>query len=124
VTQTETWATAIDRLALILGGPSERYHAEVEVWLRQSVAAAFSVESLHALDQTRRALAFQRFLLVVYDLAGLGELAFSPALRQIVAAAFADRFGIDAPAGPDWRISPSEPDRLSYAQATDDEIPF
>jgi hypothetical protein len=107
---TDTWATALARLALILGGDSEQFRCEAEEWVREAVAHAWRVESLHDLAPMERRVAFQRLLGVVHDLAGEGDLAFAANHRDVVAQALARRFALHHPPdGPAWRLAPAEP---------------
>jgi hypothetical protein len=106
----ETWATALERLALILGGGSEQFRVEAESWLREAVACSWRRESLHDLTRSERQVAFQRLLGVAYDLAGEGEIAFALDHRDLVARAFRRHFCLEnwQPVGPPWRLAPTE----------------
>lgn len=112
----ETWATALERLALILGGGSEQFCVEAETWLREAVAQCWRRDSLHDLTRTERQVAFQRVLGVAYDLAGEGEIAFALDHRDIVARAFRRHFCLEngQPTGPAWRLAPTEDDRPTW----------
>lgn len=124
--EQETWATALERLALLLGGRSEQFQAEAEEWLRQSIRALRWGDSIQALTRTERAVAFQRFLCTIDDLAGEGEFAFAFAAdhRFVVARAFARNFCTDLVGGPEWRLSPDEADVPTYAEYVDDALPI
>lgn len=119
----ETWATALERLALLLGGRSEQFRAEAEEWLRQSLEASWRLSSLHDLTRTERQVAFQRLLSTIYDLAGEGEIAFADQ-RFVVARAFARHFCTDLVPGPAWRLGPTETDRPTWGEWTDDSLPI
>jgi hypothetical protein len=133
----DSWSVALDRLARRLGGGRE-----AEAWLREAVQALYGVESLHELDRTRRAIAFQKTCGVVLAVeetgwpevvvAGAtgrvtlwwpcGTIDFDPPpeepelrpRRVRVAEIFARYFGGAALTGPPWRLSPLETDRPTY----------
>lgn len=107
-------------MARLLGGPGRR--VEAEEWLRQAVAAAYGVASLHDLDRQTRAVAFQKASGVLIALCEHdGDLAFEREQRRIVQEVFARFFGGHLVDGPAWRLGPDEdlPSRAEYEEAAD-----
>lgn len=106
----DSWVGVTAAIAELLAGPE----SEVSEWLRQALEERYGVQDPSELRPRPRAVAFQKYLGVLYQLreeSGKGDLAFRLGLRRVICGAFARYFGGVCVDGPAWRLGPDEPDR-------------
>jgi hypothetical protein len=111
------WAELEQRLGGLFGGGTEGAATAREI-LSQAVSARWHVTSLRDIDRVRRQVVFQKLSGVLLDLEDAdGDVAFWPAgVRDLIlrtVARFCDGAVID---GPEWRLDPSETDRVTYRE--------
>lgn len=118
-----SWADLIGRFAVLQGcdparlpgTPEDALVADGYEWIRQAVVATWQVDSLHALDRSLRARAFQRCTSVVLYLEDQPDgVAFDPNAREVIREAFAIYWNGIYLDGPPWRLGPFE-ERPSFA---------
>lgn len=95
--------------------------ASAHEWVSQALESKWGVPEPRDLPRTTRALALQKAIGALLAVEELGEVAFAPDQRNLVAACFARFFDGVRLDGPPWRVSPTEelPSREEWVESTD-----